>query len=245
MPIGPYKRGTPYPLSALVFLLALGSGASGALLLVFSTRPWPSASALSVLAWCVVAVIGESSAVHLPRGNIHVSSTEAVIVAAYLSVGLAGAMAAVLCATLLYVSHDEGGIEFVINTHPRLTLFNCSHFVLILLAVHFVYRFMGGQDTTAGAVQPALVPAVISAPLFFFLSCILNAWFYMLEEGRSFKRYLADDLARYMPTAFMVSLAAVLVAVAYSRAGITAIALFALPLMLTRLSILAPPEEWL
>ncbi|MFH2114047.1 MAG: hypothetical protein ABIJ86_06035 [Spirochaetota bacterium] len=244
MPNGPYQHGTPYPLPALAFLLALAAGALAALVLMFSSGMWLPASTVPVLAWCVVAVISESTAVYLPRSNIHVSSTEAVIMAAYLGVGLAGAMAAALCATLLYVSYDEGRIESVFNTRLRLTMFNCSHYMVILLAVRFVYLLLGGKDPSAGALQPALVPAIVAAPLFFLLSCILNAWFYKLEEGRPFIQYLKDDLVRHMPTAFMVSLAAALVAVAYSMAGIMAIALFALPLMLTRLSILAPPEEW-
>jgi hypothetical protein len=182
--------------------------------------------------------------VYLPRSNIHVSSTEAVIVAAYLSIGLGGAMAAVLCATLLYISQDEAGLKTVLTTPFRLSVFNCSHFVLILIVVRTVYLILGGQEPSIEAAQPALVPAIVVAPLFFLLSCILNAWFYKLEEGRLFMNFLAGDLLRYMPTAVMVSLAAVMVAVAYSTVGAIAVAVFALPLMLTRLSVLAPPEEW-
>jgi hypothetical protein len=65
-----------------------------------------------------------------------------------------------------------------------------------------------------------------------------------VEEGRPFWAYLKEDLGQHLPTAFIISQVAVLVAIAYFRIGNMAIALFALPLMLPRLSILAPPEEW-
>ena len=105
--------------------------------------------------------------------------------------------------------------------------------------IDILYRVLKGVPGTV-----VFLPSLIIAPLFFILSCLLNSLFYKLEEGRQFWGYFRDTFVIHLPSASLLSLSSLMVALSFPKFGILALLMFALPLILSRLSFLSNPEEW-
>ncbi|MEW5816011.1 MAG: hypothetical protein AB1798_11545, partial [Spirochaetota bacterium] len=199
-----------YPVRAFIFLVFLTIAAFAAGCLIVKNTPYGGISFFNLLIWCVLGTICESGAVYLVRGNIYVSTTEAIFVACYLTSGAFVTLLVIGCSMFFHFSRLDRQVRHVLNTRFRLTLFNLAHYVLILGIADLLYRISGGQIG-----RFSLIPSMLIAPLFFLLSCILNALFYRLEEGRAFFKYLLDTFRTYLPGASLVSLSGVVIALAF------------------------------
>jgi hypothetical protein len=219
-----------YPLKANVFLTVLAVSAVFTGYGIVEVFGFFRLDFLNISVWCIAGIISESSAVYLSRGNIFASTTEAVFVLSFLISGPPAALVVISVASLFWVGKKEDGYTHVFNIPIRYTLFNISHFIVILGVVTVFYRFIGGFFY--GGIP--LIPALIVSPLFFVLSCILNSLFYKLEEDTGFFSYLLSTFSRYLPGALMVSLSGIMIAYAYSRFDILSILLFIVPVLLTR-----------
>jgi len=221
-----------YPLRANVFLvlLVLSAAFTGYEILIY--YGFRDRDIVNILVWSLLGVISESKAVYLKEGNIFASTTEAVFVLSFLISGPAVTLVVISAATLLWVSRKGNGLSYIFNIPIRYTLFNISHFICILGGVTLIYRILGGFNS----VSIPLFPAIAVAPLFFVFSCMFNALFYKLEENTGFFTYLLSTFAQYLPGALMVSFSGIMVAFAFSRFGILSIQLFAMPVLLTRLT---------
>jgi hypothetical protein len=220
-----------YPKGALAFLVCLAAASSTIVLGYVGALEPGSIRPESLVLWLIMGAGCESLSVYLSRGNIYVSTVEAVLLASYLVDGPLSCLVAISGASLLAVVKKGSAWKHVFNYPARLTLFNFAHFVVLLWCVDVVYRF-----ASAASGGGRLMPAVMVAPFFFVGSCLLNALFYLLEEGRPFVGYFREVFVPYVPNALLASLAAVLVAMAFPRFGIVSVLLFAAPFIVTRLS---------
>ena len=202
-----------YPVKAAVFLIILGLSAIISAVLLIKYVTYSELKIVPVLIWIAIGVWSESFSVYLEDGNIHISPIDAVFFAVYLTGGAIAALIVIPATGLLRFRRTGLLPGNMLNTPFRLTYFNVCHYVLILGVVHLVY------STLSNATGLNLVPALITAPIFFLLSCILNAIFYKLEEGRSFFHYLKEIFLPHFTNSLAASFAAVIIALAYPQFG--------------------------
>ncbi len=219
-----------YPVSAAVFLIVLSLGALASTFLLLSGSSFTIDPA-AVLVWSLLGILNESFSVHHRRGNIYISTLEAVFFAAYLSGGPVTALVCIAASLLLSFRIEEGGFRHLFNTHFRLTLFNVSHFIVGLYAVDKVYGLL--INLTGGMY---ILPAIGAAPFLFLISCVLNALFYRLEEGRDFLHYLSQVFKPFYADALTAAFAAVIIALTYPRFGIFSAVFFITPILMARLT---------
>ena len=221
-----------FPLRSNIFLFIMASLSfftGYAILLVTNSV---HLNILNIAVWGILGIISESKAVYLTEGNIYASTTEAVFVLSFLISGPAGSLVVIIASTLFWIGKTETGYSNILKTPARYTIFNISHFIIILGIVTVFYRTVGGTFN----VTLHILPAVIVSPLFFILSCMFNALFYKLEDSTPFAEYIVATFKEYLPGAFMVSLSGIMTAFAYRRFNILSILLFAVPLLLTRIT---------
>ena len=220
---------TDYPKKALVFLIIIGAAAASAVFHYLKNFTPPEGTAVMLLIWCTAGVLCESASVFLSKGNIYISTTDAVFFAALLTAGPEITAAVILCVFLFSVRFTERGIVQLFRIPPRLTFFNICHYIIILWITDSFLLLL--KTWTGGAF---LLPAVFSAPLFFILSCLLNALFYKYEEGRDFYRYFVDIFRPYLLDALLSSLGAIFIAFTYSDYGPISLLLFLTPFIVSR-----------
>ena len=221
-----------FPLRSNIFLfmLVLLSFFTGYTILLVTNSAHPNI--LNIVVWSILGIISESKAVYLAEGNIYASTTEAVFVLSFLISGPAGSLVVITASTLFWIGKTENGYTNILKTPVRYTIFNISHFIIILGIVTVFYR--AAEGTFNGTLH--ILPAVIVSPMFFILSCVFNAFFYKLEDETPFFEYLTATFKEYLPGALMVSLSGIMTAFAYQRFNILSILLFAVPLLLTRIT---------
>ena len=151
-----YKKGMKYPLRALIFLISLGLFGIFCLYSVPWNSGFPLFSWFPVAVWCFMGSLSESSSIHLPKGNIQISSTEAIFCASYLIFGLIPTLFVISSATFIYLSHKTEGLKHVFNTPFRLTFFNFFHYILILWVIDILYRVLKGVPGTV-VFLPSLI----------------------------------------------------------------------------------------
>ncbi len=220
-----------YPRGALLFLIIISTAAVLCAILIFSGSQPADYSISVIIVWSVLAVLSESFSVYISSGNIYISTIEAVFFGAYLSGGPVASLFCILATALFTVRKQEKGLSYILTTPPRLTIFNVSHFIIILFLVDRLYIY-----TAAAAGGTSILPALITAPVFFLVSCVFNALFYRLEEGRSFFRYLIDVFKPYYADALPASFAAVIIAITYPEYGVLSVLFFITPIIVARLA---------
>ena len=217
-----------YPGRAAGFLIILTGFACAAAFLLVQYSNETSLELLPLFIWAAIGIWSESNSVFIDEGNIHLSPVDAVFFAAYLTSGAASALIVILATELLRFRRS-GLRGNLFNTPFRLTLFNVCHYILILGIIHLCYTIL---ENTTGL---NLFPALFTAPMFFLFSCILNALFYKLEEGRSFFHYLKQIFMPHFMNGLAASFAAVIIALTYPRFGFISLFFFFIPILVTRL----------
>ncbi len=187
----------------------------------------------ALIVWALLGILSESFSVHDQRGNIYISTIEAVFFAAYLSGGVLTACVCIAATVLLSFHVEDGKIRHALTTAFRLTLFNLTHFIVALLIVDSVYR---GLVLISGGLL--VLPALLTAPVFFLVSCLLNALFYYFEEDRNFMHYLVRVFRPFYMEAVIASSGAVIIALTYPRYGIVSALFFVTPIIMARLTFL-------
>ncbi len=220
-----------YPRGALLFLIIISAAAVLCAILIFSGSQPADYSISVIIVWSVLAVLSESFSVYISSGNIYISTIEAVFFGAYLSGGPVSSLFCILATALFTVRIQEKGLSYIFTTPLRLTIFNVSHFIIILFSVDWLYVHIA-----AAAAGSNILPALITAPVFFLFSCVFNALFYRLEEGRSFFRYLIDVFKPYYADALPASFAAVIIAITFPGYGILSVLFFITPIIVARLA---------
>ena len=182
----------------------------------------------AVAVWILVAVLSESLSAYSENGAFFVSPIEAVFYAAYLSCGPLAAALSILITYLLIVTRDENRLRHIFNNPFRYTLFNIFHFMLIMLLLDRIINLFQ-------RLVPSLhiLPILAIAPLFFTLSCFLNAVFYKIEDDDSYRISFGDLFFPYYQTAYPASFAAVIIGLAYPRYGLLSIPIIITPLLVT------------
>lgn len=230
-----------YPLKAAVFLtiLSLAGAAAAVLIIIYnSAQSFNTVQFLIPLfIWIVIGIWSESFTVYLEDGNIHLSPIDAVFYAVYLTSGAVSALIVIPAAMLLRFRRTGLLQGHLLKTPFRLTLFNIAHYILILGVVELVY------SSLCRLTGLSLLPALLSAPLFFLLSCLLNALFYKLEEGRSFFHYLKEIFLPHFINGLSASFAVVIIALAYPRFGFISLFFYFIPVFTTRLLYLESKEN--
>ncbi len=219
--------------------LTLLIGVTALLLVLTLKRPaTPEPDLLGIILWTIVAVLSESLSVYYVNGTFFVSPIEAVFYAAYLSCGPLTAAVSISLTFLLIVTRDENRYRHIFNTPLRYILFNIFHFMLIML-------ILDGFLTLSQALLPSLriLPVLAAAPLFFTLSCLINAALYKVEDGESFTAAFKEMFDPYYQTAFPASLAAVIIGFAYLRYGLLSILIMITPLLVTLITIKAQVRD--
>jgi hypothetical protein len=229
-------RDPDYPLPAYCFLWALFTAAGASAIAILRTRGIESFSLPATALWSLLAVLIESVSVHNEEGNIYVSPVEAVFYGGYLCCGARAALIIVLLTYLLRLPGESGRIRHVLRIPFRLTLFNICHFILIIFLLDLIYRPLSERVGFP-------VAALLLAPFIFLLSCVFNAYFYKVEEGRPFSAYVREILNPYLADALPPCFAAVLIAGLYPRFGLTALLFFFTPLLVSLIFILGREEK--
>jgi len=222
-----------YPPGAALFLFLLFACAAASAICIVSGSDPASIHLATLLVWSLLGVFNESFSVYIPRGNIYISTIEAVFFAAYLSGGALTALICIAVTVLFGIQKKEGGFRHLFSKPFRLTLFNICHYVMILFLVDGGYTFL--HRVSGGLV---ILPALVTAPFFFLFSCLLNALFYKLEEGRSFLNYLKEIFGPYYADALPAGFAAVIIAPTYPKYGLVSVLFFLTPIFVARLKFL-------
>lgn len=195
------------------------------------TQDFTALKISSIVIWTAAGILSESLSVYYVNGTFYISPIEAVFCGCYLSCGPLAAAICIVLTFLFNITKNEKKYWHILNTAPRYMIFNIFHHILIMLVLH---RFIGVFSLLPFKLE--LVPAVIIAPLFFTLSCLINALLYKIEDGESFQASFKDIFDPYYQTAFPASFAAVIIAKAYPVYGFLSIVIMLVPLLVTILS---------
>ncbi|ADK80213.1 hypothetical protein [Sediminispirochaeta smaragdinae] len=130
-----------YPVGSAVFLAVLSIFALFAGFFLVLTGGGDVRLPTLVL-WALLGVVSESLSVHNSRGNIYISTTEAVVFGAYITGGTVTGLVTICASLLLWVEIRDGKMRNLFTTPFRLTLFNSTHFIVGLSIVDLVYRFL-------------------------------------------------------------------------------------------------------
>ena len=213
------------------FLLILIILTAGVFYLTVKKSDFTGLIPADIIIWTLAAVLSESLSVYYASGNVFISPIEAVFYGCCLSCGPLTACICIFLTFLFIVTRDENRLRHIFNTPARYIIFNISHQMLIMLLLYFIYRLL-----TTALLGLQIVPAIITAPLFFSLSCIINALFFRIEDGTSFKQTFVELFHPYYQAAVPASLAAVIIAMAYASYRYLAILILITPLFITLLS---------
>jgi hypothetical protein len=219
--------------------LALLIGLAALLMIHAAGQPGtPPLDMRTIAVWTVVAVLSESFSVYFVNGKFFVSPVEAVFYAAYLAGGPLNAGASILLTFLLIVTREENRYRHIFNTPLRFLLFNISHLMIIMLAL----------DAILGLLRfllPSLriLPSLAMAPLFFTLSCLINAIYYRVEDGSSLRVSFKKMFFPFYRTTFPASLAAVITGYAYPRYGLLSLFMMLTPLFVSLVTMKAQARK--
>lgn len=222
-----------YPFKAALFLLGLSVAALYAAMLIVGAGDVAEMEYLAIFVWAVIGVLNKSFSVYISRGNIYISTIDAVFFVAYLTEGPVLALICIVATMVFSIQKVEGRYRSIFNIPFRLTLFNISHYIIALYILDKTYLVV---SASAGGL--VIFPALATAPLLFLLSCGMNALFYKLEEGRSFVHYFIRVFTPFYLEAFSASFAAVIIALAYPRYGLLSLFFFFTPIIVARLTML-------
>lgn len=218
-----------YPFKAALFLIFLSISTMVTGIILFRDLSYKEFNLIPILIWVAIGIWSESYSVYLEEGNIHMSPADALFFAVYLTSGPIAAFIVIIATVLLRFRKTGLSHGNLFKTPFRLTLFNVCHYILILGVVHFSYTKLCHMTGLK------LVPALVTAPLFFLLSCVLNALFYKLEEGRSFLHYLKEIFLPHFINGLAASFAVVIIAMTYPLFGFVSLFFFFIPIFATRL----------
>jgi len=223
-----------YPAKAAVFLVIQTLCAMIAAFFFFTHRDVSAQlNTGTLIVWALLGIQNESLAIHDQRGNIYISTIEAVFFAAYLSGGVLAAFVCITATVLFSFRVQDGTIRHALSKPFRLTLFNHTHFIVALLVVDTIFKWL--VRITGGLL---VLPAFLTAPVFFMVSCFLNALFYYFEEDRDFMNYLIRVFRPFYMDALIASSGAIIISLTYPRYGILSSLFFITPIIMARLTFL-------
>lgn len=221
-----------YPRAAALFLILLSLAALASVLdilrqvpLVLNQGWW------NLIAWVTFSILIESLSTYIKKGNVFISTVDGIFYAAYLSSGPVTALACIVFTSLLYAKKTDRGIRWPWKTAPRLILFNITHYIVSLWVIFRLH-----QSLTRLMEGLSLLPALICAPLFFLFSCLLNSYFYKVEERRNFKGYLKEFFLPHYSSALPASFAALIVAITYPKFGVLSMLFYLIPQVISMIS---------
>ncbi len=215
-------------LKVYLFLSVLIVSAAAILLFTVEKSDFTALVPADIIIWTIAAVLSESLAIYYVNGSFFISPIEAVFCGCLLSCGPLTAAITISLTFLLIITKDENRFWHIFNTAARYILLNISHHILIMLVLYHGYHFM-----TSSTANFQIIPAMIIAPLFFTLSCLINAFFYKVEDGEPVKQAFLDMFDPYYQTAVPASLAAVIIAMAYAEYRYFAILILISPFIVT------------
>jgi len=222
-----------YPVKAALFLLVLSAAALYASVRIVTAGDVTEMDFLAIFVWSLIGVLNESFSVYISRGNIYISTIEAVFFVSYLAGGPAVALICIVATIVFSIRRIEGRARHLFNIPFRLSLFNISHYIVALFVLDRLYMML--HHLTGELV---LIPALATAPILFLFSCGMNALFYKLEEGRKFLHYFTRVFKPFYLETISASVAAVIVALAYPRYGLLSVFFFFTPILVARLAML-------
>jgi len=222
-----------YPFKAGLFLFVLSMAALYAAVRIAGAGNVAEMEYPAIFVWALIGVLNKSFSVYISRGNIYISTIDAVFFVAYLAEGPVLALLCIVATMVFSIQKFEGKYRSIFNIPFRLTLFNISHYIVALYILDKIYLVL---SSSAGGL--VILPALATAPILFLLSCGMNALFYKLEEGRSFLHYFTQVFTPFYLEAFSASFAAVIIALAYPRYGLLSVFFFFTPILVARLTML-------
>ena len=222
-----------YPFKAALFLLVLSAASLYAAMRIVTAGDVTEMKYLAIFLLSLMGILNESFSVYISRGNIYISTIEAVFFVAYLAGGPLVALICIVATMVFSIQQFEGRYRSILNIPFRLSLFNISHYVVALFILDKAYILV---SSLAGGL--IIIPALFTAPLLFLLSCGMNALFYKLEEGRRFWHYFTQVFKPFYVEAFSASFAAVIIALAYPRYGLLSVFFFFTPILVARITML-------
>src|SRR6056297_922209 len=128
-----------YPFKAGLFLFVLSMAALYAALRIAGAGNVAEMEYPAIFVWALIGVLNKSFSVYISRGNIYISTIDAVFFVAYLAEGPVLALLCIVSTMVFSIQKFEGKYRSIFNIPFRLTLFNISHYIVALYILDKIY----------------------------------------------------------------------------------------------------------
>lgn len=184
-----------------------------------------------VLFWCVLAVVSETFNITLPSGAA-TSVGMAIYLAALVIDGPFVAVTVPIMGFLFRAPESDGERIHILKTPLSITVYNISSHVIFIGVISYIYSMFGfGKDDYAKIIPISLGLLAISE----LLSILFVSLYLFTKDGKS-EIPLFRSFIGALPSTWAVGALGLFLAFAAEKFGLEIVALFFVPLLLTRYS---------